>query len=47
METLGGFLALRLGKIPQTGDRVDVNGTSFLVTEADERRASRVQIKLK
>ena len=46
VETLGGFMALRLGRIPSQGDRVDVNGTSFLVTAADERRASRVQIKL-
>ena len=47
VETIGGFMALRLGKIPATGDQVDVNGHSFTVTEANERRVSRVLIKLK
>lgn len=46
VETLGGFLALRLGRIPQPGDRVDVNGTSFTVTEADARRVGRVEVRL-
>ena len=47
VETVGGFVALRLGRIPSKGDRVDLNGTSITVTEADERRVTRVLIKLK
>jgi len=46
VETIGGFIALRLGRIPRRGDAVVLNGTSFTVTEADERRVSRVLIKL-
>jgi CBS domain containing-hemolysin-like protein len=46
VETVGGFMALKLGRIPTQGDRVDVNGTSFVVTEADERRVGRVQVRL-
>jgi putative hemolysin len=46
VETLGGFIALRLGKIPARGDRVELNGASLEVTEADERRVTRVLIKL-
>ena len=46
VETLGGFMALKLGRIPQVGDRIDVNGTSFVITEGDERRAARVQVRL-
>ena len=46
VETLGGFISLCLGKIPAEGDRVELNGTSFEVTEADERRVTRVLITL-
>ncbi len=47
VETLGGFIALRLGRIPAKGDEVVLDGATFVVTEADERRATRVQIRLK
>ncbi|MEZ6186431.1 MAG: hemolysin family protein [Planctomycetota bacterium] len=47
VETVGGYVALRLGRIPKKGDEVTLNGTSFLVTEADERRVSRVRVRLK
>ena len=46
VETLGGLLALRLGKIPARGDKLTLDGATFLVTEADERRARRVRVKL-
>ena len=46
VETLGGFIALRLGRIPSRGDRVELNGTSLEVTEADERRVRRVLVRL-
>ncbi|MGE0708909.1 MAG: hemolysin family protein [Planctomycetota bacterium] len=46
VETLGGFIALRLGRIPSRGDRVELNGTALEVTAADERRVQRVLVKL-
>lgn len=46
VETLGGFIALRLGRIPARGDRVEHEGLTFEVTAADERRVSRVLVKL-
>ena len=46
VETLGGFIALELGRIPAQGDRVEHEGTSFEVTAADERRVTRVLVKL-
>lgn len=46
VETLGGFIALQLGRIPAQGDRVEHEGTSFEVTAADERRVTRVLVKL-
>lgn len=46
VETLGGFIALQLGRIPAQGDRVEHNGTSFEVTAADARRVTRVLVKL-
>src|SRR5690606_8839784 len=46
VETVGGFIALRLGRIPAKGDQVVHEGTVFVVTEADDRRATRIQIRL-
>jgi CBS domain containing-hemolysin-like protein len=46
VETVGGFLALKLGRIPAKGDTVTLNGTSLTVTEADERRVERVHVRL-
>lgn len=47
VETVGGFLALRLGKIPARGDKLVTDGVTCLVTDADERRAKRVRVKLR
>lgn len=46
VETVGGFITMRLGKIPVKGDKVAQNGYLFTVTEADERRVRRVHLKL-
>ena len=46
VETVGGFMALRLGRIPARGDVVTLNGTALTVTEADARRVARVHIRL-
>jgi putative hemolysin len=44
VETIGGFLTVRLGKIPSKGDKLALNGYLFTVTEADERRVRRVHL---
>jgi CBS domain containing-hemolysin-like protein len=44
-ETLGGFLIARCGRMPRTGDRISFSGFTFLVTDADERKVSRVDIE--
>lgn len=46
VETVGGFVAMRLGKIPVKGDKLTYNGYAFTVTDADERRARRLRIKI-
>ncbi|MDP2339934.1 MAG: hemolysin family protein [Deltaproteobacteria bacterium] len=44
-ETLGGFLIARCGRMPRKGDRVSFQGYTFLVTEADERKVSTLEIE--
>ncbi len=44
-ETLGGFLIARCGRMPRKGDRVSFQGFTFLVTDADERKVSRIDIE--
>jgi putative hemolysin len=46
VETIGGLITMRLGKIPVKGDKVAQNGYLFTVTDADERRVRRVHLKL-
>lgn len=46
VETIGGFITMRLGKIPVKGDKVALNGYLFTVTDADERRVRRVHLRL-
>lgn len=46
VDTVGGLLAMRLGKIPAKGDRLNLNGVILTVTDADERRARRIHVKL-
>ncbi|MBA4865211.1 HlyC/CorC family transporter [Streptomyces sp. PSKA54] len=41
-ETLAGLVATELGRIPQVGDRVDVDGWRLDVVDASGRRAARV-----
>jgi CBS domain containing-hemolysin-like protein len=45
VETIGGYVTMRLGKIPVKGDRVALNGYQLTVTDADERRVRRVHLK--
>jgi CBS domain containing-hemolysin-like protein len=42
-DTLGGFLAKALGRVPQKGEEARVRGALFTVADADARRALRVR----
>ena len=42
-ETVGGFLMARLGRIPEVGDLVEVEGGQLEVVEVDERRVQTVR----
>lgn len=45
-ETVAGFMIARLGRLPETGDIVDVDGNTLTVTEMDGRRIARVLVAL-
>ena len=42
-ETVGGFLMAQLGRIPEAGDTVAVDGGTLEVAEVDERRVKTVR----
>jgi len=44
-DTLGGFLAARLGRIPRVGERREEDELRFIVEEADRRRVLRVRVE--
>ena len=44
-ETLAGFLLLRLGAIPRTGDQVEHEGRRYTVLEMDRNRIARVRVE--
>lgn len=43
-ETVGGFLLSKLGRVPATGERFEIDGLSVEVLEAERRRITRVRI---
>ena len=43
-ETVGGFIAAELGRIPMVGDEILVDGARLSVVEMDGRRVSRVRV---
>ncbi|TDW15354.1 hemolysin family protein [Kribbella kalugense] len=43
-ETVGGFLAARLGKVPSIGDEVSFDSHTLTVKEMDGRRVARVRL---
>jgi CBS domain containing-hemolysin-like protein len=45
-ETLAGFLAERLQRLPEVGDRVDLEGARLTVESLDGRRVARVRAEL-
>jgi putative hemolysin len=46
-ETLGGFVMLHLGRVPQAADRFDWNGLIFEVMDMDGKRVDKVMVMLK
>jgi CBS domain containing-hemolysin-like protein len=44
-DTLGGFLASRLGRIPKVGEKREEDALRFIVEEADRRRVLRVRVE--
>jgi len=45
-ETIGGFILTQLGRVPATGEEIDVNGVRLIVEEATARRIEKVRIIL-
>ena len=43
-ETLGGFVMMQLGRIPQPADQFEWNGLCFEVMEMDDKRVDKVQV---
>ncbi|HEX5724959.1 MAG TPA: hemolysin family protein [Longimicrobiaceae bacterium] len=43
-RTLGGFVFTRLGRVPQTGDRVPLEGFTLEVVDMDRRRVDKVLV---
>jgi putative hemolysin len=44
IETLGGFIMLRLGKVPQTADKFEFEGFTFEVMDMDGKRVDKVLV---
>jgi CBS domain containing-hemolysin-like protein len=42
-ETVGGYLMSALGKIPQVGDQVEIDGGTLRIERMDGRRVDRVR----
>lgn len=45
VETLAGFLLMRLGHIPKGGESVEFEGRRMTVVEMDGRRISKVRVE--
>jgi putative hemolysin len=45
-ETVAGFIVARLGRLPEKGDCVDVEGNTLTVSDLDGRRIARVLVAL-
>ena len=45
-ETVAGFMVARLGRLPEEGDLVEVDGNTLSVTQMDGRRIARVLVAL-
>jgi len=45
-DTVGGWLTAHLGRIPQSGEQVSIDGLQVQVIDADPRRISKVRIQM-
>jgi len=45
VDTVGGLVMTRLGRIPEVGDRVEVDGLTLRVEELDGRRVALVRME--
>jgi len=45
VETLAGFVLMRLGHIPRAGESVDFEERRYTVVEMDSRRISKIRIE--
>jgi len=45
VETLAGFILMRLGKLPRGGESVDFGDRRLTVVEMDGRRISKVRVE--
>jgi putative hemolysin len=46
-ETLAGFVAYKMGKIPKKGDRFDYDRYTFIIDEATDRSIEKVIVQLR
>ncbi|BAK80593.1 hemolysin family protein [Candidatus Arthromitus sp. SFB-rat-Yit] len=45
-ETIGGYIIEKLGKFPENGEFVDINGISFVVENIGKNRIKRLRVKI-
>jgi CBS domain containing-hemolysin-like protein len=45
VETLAGFVLMRLGHIPQVGESVEYDGRRLTVVEMDNRRIAKIRVE--
>jgi len=45
VETLAGFVLMRLGRIPRGGESIEFEGRRMTVTEMDGRRIKQVRVE--
>ena len=45
VETIGGFVFSRLGRVPKVGDEIEENGYLFRVDAVDDSRIERLVIR--
>jgi CBS domain containing-hemolysin-like protein len=45
-DTVGGLLFCHLGRVPNRGESLDLEGIRFTVEDADERRVNRVKVSV-
>ena len=44
VDTLGGFVYARLGRVPEQGDEISFDGARLVVEEVDGNRVNKVRI---